>query len=73
MDNKLLLLQTIKTSDFLPDEAKINLLEKLPYFTDQETKIVTDLLNWEIKIAREKKDNILRNILILIKELEDDF
>ncbi len=68
MDKKLLLLETIKKSQLLPDEAKISLLEKLTGFSDEEVTQINNFLNWEMNISKNK-DMVLRNILLLTRNL----
>lgn len=71
MDKKVALIKLIEQCDLLTNEAKINLIEKVGIFTNEEIGQLGKLLATEIRFGKSHKNLIIKEVLHILKELEE--
>lgn len=71
MDKKIALIKLIKQCDLLTNEAKISLIEKVSIFTNEEIVQLGKLLAMEIRFGKSHKYLIIKEVLHILKELEE--
>ena len=71
MDKKTALIKLIKNSDLLTNEAKIRLIERVEFLTDEEVDTLGTILAAQIQYSQSRRYSIVKEILLLLKKLED--
>jgi len=72
MDKKITLIRLIRKCDLLTNEAKIRLIEKISIFTNEEIHQLKKLLSAEIIFGKTHKNLIIKEILFILKKLEEN-
>lgn len=72
MDKKVALVRLIEKCDLLTNEAKIRLIDKINYLKSEEIQELGRLLAAEIRYGRSHKNQLIKEALLLLKQLEEE-